>query len=195
LQEEEEERSDRWKSFLERRTESPVHDLKAALPVDEAAISVEENEAGSSQLLHEKSAQGPHKFESWKPIRPSLGNIEHMMGLRVEKKHSSAVRLQPKESTHPVMVEEAKVLGDSDDEFYDAKVKVLSEEIKHHVKEEEKRGGIFTGAREKELDLDALGEQMLARKEELMAQFEKNGLPKPVTLTMKAPPPEQRASA
>ncbi|KAM0923888.1 hypothetical protein ACQ4PT_005232 [Festuca glaucescens] len=127
--EEEEERSDRWKSFLERRTESPGQGLNAALPVDEAAISVEENEAGSSLLLHEKSAQGPHKFESWKPIRPSLGNIEHMMGLRVEKKHSSAVRLQPKESTHPVTVEEAKVSGDSDDEFYDADKVDPSQEV------------------------------------------------------------------
>jgi hypothetical protein len=85
--------------------------------------------------------------------------------------------------------------GSPDDEFYDAKVKVLSEEIKHHVKEEEKRGGIFTSARQNELDLNALGEQLAARKEELMAQFEERGLPKPVTLTMKAPPPEQRASA
>jgi hypothetical protein len=81
--------------------------------------------------------------------------------------------------------------GSPDDDFYDAKVKVLSEEIKHHVKEEEKRGGIFTGAREADLDLDALGEQMAARKEELMEQFESKGLPTPVTITMKAPPPEQ----
>jgi hypothetical protein len=79
--------------------------------------------------------------------------------------------------------------GSPDDDFYDAKV--LSEEIKHHVKEEEKRGGIFTGAREADLDLDALGEQMAARKEELMEQFESKGLPTPVTITMKAPPPEQ----
>ena len=85
--------------------------------------------------------------------------------------------------------------GSPDDEFYDAKVKVLSEEIKHHVKEEEKRGGIFTEARQNDLDLDALGERMLARKEVLMAQFEKKGIPAPTTLTMKAPPPEQRASA
>jgi hypothetical protein len=85
--------------------------------------------------------------------------------------------------------------GSPDDDFYDAKVKVLSEEIKHHVKEEEKRGGIFTEARQAELDLDGLGEQMTARKEELMAQFEENGLPPPVTLTMKAPPLEQQAGA
>ena len=78
--------------------------------------------------------------------------------------------------------------GSPDDDFYDAKVKVLSEEIKHHVKEEEQRGGIFSGAREAELDLAALGEQMAARKEELLAQFQASGLPAPVTRTMKAPP-------
>ena len=81
--------------------------------------------------------------------------------------------------------------GAPGDEFYDAKVKVLSEEIKHHVKEEEQRGGIFSGAREADLDLDALGEQMSARKQELMAQFDSKGIPAPVTLTMKAPPLEQ----
>jgi hypothetical protein len=84
--------------------------------------------------------------------------------------------------------------GSPDDEFYDAKVKVLSEEIKHHVKEEEKRGGIFTEAR-KDLDLDALGEKLMARKQELKAQFEQKGLPMPFTLTMTAPPLEQRAGA
>jgi len=83
--------------------------------------------------------------------------------------------------------------GSPEDEYYDAKVKVLSEEIKHHVKEEEKRGGVFTEARKADLDLEALGEQMAARKKELMARFEENGLPAPVTLTMKAPPLEQQA--
>ena len=81
--------------------------------------------------------------------------------------------------------------GNPEDDFYDAKMKVLSEEIKHHVKEEEKRGGIFSGAREAELDLAALGEQMAARKEELLAKFQDSGLPAPVTRTMKAPPLEQ----
>jgi hypothetical protein len=85
--------------------------------------------------------------------------------------------------------------GAPGDEFYDAKVKVLSEEIKHHVKEEEQRGGIFSGAREADLDLDALGEQMAARKKELMAQFDSKGIPAPVTLTMKAPPLEQSQPA
>jgi hypothetical protein len=57
------------------------------------------------------------------------------------------------------------------DELYDAKVKVLGEYIKHHVKEEEQPGGIFAQAKRGEEDLDAMGEQLKARKEELMTQM------------------------
>jgi hypothetical protein len=56
-----------------------------------------------------------------------------------------------------------------DDDYYDAKVKVLSEMIKHHVKEEEQRGGMFAEARDSDMDLKALGEQLAARKADLMA--------------------------
>ncbi|PXA95485.1 hemerythrin [Caulobacter sp. D4A] len=55
------------------------------------------------------------------------------------------------------------------EEFYDAKVKVLGEYIKHHVKEEEQPGGIFAQAKKGDEDLDAMGERLKARKEELMA--------------------------
>jgi hypothetical protein len=57
------------------------------------------------------------------------------------------------------------------DEFYDAKVKVLGEYIKHHVKEEEQPGGIFAQAKKGDEDLDAMGERLQARKEELMAEM------------------------
>lgn len=56
-----------------------------------------------------------------------------------------------------------------DDEYYDAKVSVLSEMIKHHVNEEEKRGGMFAKARQADMDLKELGEQLRARKQELMS--------------------------
>ena len=72
--------------------------------------------------------------------------------------------------------------GSPADDFYDAKVKVLSEMIKHHVKEEEQPGeGLFAQARDAEIDLVALGEKMMARKEELMAQFADGKLPPPET--------------
>jgi hemerythrin superfamily protein len=56
------------------------------------------------------------------------------------------------------------------DEFYDAKVKVLGEYIKHHVKEEEQPGGIFAQAKKGSEDLDAMGERLKARKQELMGE-------------------------
>ena len=55
-----------------------------------------------------------------------------------------------------------------DDDYFDAKVKVLSEMIKHHVNEEEKRDGMFAKARKSDMDLEALGERLAARKAELM---------------------------
>jgi hypothetical protein len=76
--------------------------------------------------------------------------------------------------------------GSPDDDYYDAKVKVLSEEIKHHVKEEEQRDGVFAQAKSKGVDLDALGEEMAARKEQIMAEIDEDSLPTPVTRTMNA---------
>jgi hypothetical protein len=65
-----------------------------------------------------------------------------------------------------------------DDDFFEAKVTVLSEEIKHHVREEEKRGeGMFAQARESGVDLVELRDRMLARKQELMAEMKSGGLP------------------
>ena len=84
-----------------------------------------------------------------------------------------------------VLINDIEAASASDD-FYDAKVKVLQEEIEHHVKEEEKQqDNIFTRARKTDVDLDALGEQMLARKMELMQLAESEGLPpaKPTALT------------
>jgi hemerythrin superfamily protein len=57
------------------------------------------------------------------------------------------------------------------DDLYDAKVKVLGEYIKHHVKEEEQPGGIFAQAKRGDEDLDAMGERLKARKQELMAEL------------------------
>jgi len=75
--------------------------------------------------------------------------------------------------------------GGPDDDYYDAKVKVLSEQIEHHVEEEEKRmEGMFSQARKAGLDMDALGDQLRARKEELTAQYKASGLPKPETVTL-----------
>ena len=78
-----------------------------------------------------------------------------------------------------------------DAEFYDAKVKVLSEEIEHHVEEEEKRmEGMFAQARKAGLDMDALGEQMAARKRSLIDEGKAGGeLPSKMTTMPDQPAP------
>ncbi|MGX7896192.1 hemerythrin domain-containing protein [Tsuneonella sp. HG222] len=80
--------------------------------------------------------------------------------------------------------DEAKVLindimdGGPENKFYEAKVTVLSELIEHHVEEEEQpHEGMFAKCRDTDVDLKALLEPMLARKEELSALAESEGLP------------------
>lgn len=63
--------------------------------------------------------------------------------------------------------------GRSGDDHWDAKVTVLGEMIRHHVKEEEQRGGMFAKARQADLDLKALGAELKARKDELMKQLKR----------------------
>jgi hypothetical protein len=77
--------------------------------------------------------------------------------------------------------------GGPDEKFYDAKVKVLSEMIEHHVEEEEKRvEGMFAQARKAGLNMDGLGERMAAEKQSLLASYKTGGLPKPETPTFEA---------
>lgn len=71
--------------------------------------------------------------------------------------------------------------GQSDD-FFDAKVQVLGEQIEHHVKEEETE--LFPQVRKADLDLDALGEQLAERKKELLKTYKTDGVPEPELKTM-----------
>ena len=77
------------------------------------------------------------------------------------------------------------VAAEPDESFYDAKVKVLQELIEHHVKEEEKeRDNLFQQTRAADVDLEALGERLAARKAELMKLAENEGLPPAESATL-----------
>ena len=69
------------------------------------------------------------------------------------------------------LIAEIEPVGEPD-EGYDAKVKVLSEYVKHHVKEEENE--IFPEVASEQEELDELGQEMTVRKAEIRADM---GLP------------------
>jgi len=71
--------------------------------------------------------------------------------------------------TAKMLIEQLENTGPDDPQYF-ATLTVLGEYVMHHVKEEE--GEMFPQAKKAELDLDALGEQMKARKEELVGQAE-----------------------
>jgi hemerythrin superfamily protein len=148
---------------------------------------------------HRKVEDLFEKFESARSSKQKIAEqicMELMIHAQIEEEifyPACTGKVEDAELVQEAYVEHdsAKVLiaeilaGSPDDEFYDAKVKVLSEMIKHHVKEEEKRAeGLFAEAKDAGLDMDALGEQLMARKEELMEEF-KSGLPTPQTRSFK----------
>lgn len=83
-----------------------------------------------------------------------------------------------------LLVAEIEGEEEPDDSFFDTKVHVLSEEIEHHIKEEERPGGIFAEARKSDLDMESLGARLSERKSELTERYKAEGLPKPKLTTM-----------
>ena len=83
-----------------------------------------------------------------------------------------------------VLIAEIEAGGPSD-EYYDAKVKVLKEQIEHHVEEEEKpKDGLFAQTREDDVDLKELGERIQMRKQALELEIKAGGLPAPEATTL-----------
>jgi hemerythrin superfamily protein len=67
-----------------------------------------------------------------------------------------------------------------DDDYFDARMSVLSEMIKHHVREEEKRDGMFGKARQSKMDLAALGRELANRKAQVMGEAREEGDEEPM---------------
>jgi hemerythrin superfamily protein len=84
-----------------------------------------------------------------------------------------------------VLIGDIEAGNEESDEYFDAKVKVLQEQIEHHVEEEEKRmEGLFSQARKAGLDMEALGQQLAQRKAELVRTYKTTGVPKPELTTL-----------
>ncbi|KAF9593591.1 hypothetical protein IFM89_024225 [Coptis chinensis] len=122
--EEEEERSEKWKDFLERLAESgqmPVNELST-----EGVNNCELDSNGSNGIasVAEDTKTG-HKIQIWANIRPSLDLVEHMMRFRVKQRKllSKNVQTIGSENHLPAILESTPGRGnseeDSEDVFYD----------------------------------------------------------------------------
>ena len=110
------------------------------------------------QICHELTIHAKIEEEIFYPaLRQVLKDTDMLAEAEVE--HQTAKDL----------IAQIESMGEPD-EMFDAKVKVLGEYIDHHVKEE--RNEMFPKARAaRKLDLVALRDQLMARKEELMAEM------------------------
>jgi len=75
------------------------------------------------------------------------------------------------------LIDEIESTGPDDDHF-EARISVLQEMIRHHVKEEERSSGMFSKARASGMDLRALGRQLEERKLELKGESDAGGMPR-----------------
>ena len=110
------------------------------------------------QICHELTVHAQIEEEIFYPaLRAALKETDMLAEAEVE--HQSAKDLI-------AQIEDM----DAADEMFDAKVKVLGEYVDHHVKEE--RNEIFTKARSaRKLDLMAMRDELMTRKEELMGEM------------------------
>ncbi|PKA63285.1 hypothetical protein AXF42_Ash017753 [Apostasia shenzhenica] len=111
--EEEEERSDRWKKFLESQAD------KNHFPAP-----VDSEETAMRDLVLER--ERPHLIQLWSEIRPSLAAIEELMSCRLKKKHPLNENGDAGRTSSSVIV---KPLEDYEDVFYDVERSDLNQEV------------------------------------------------------------------
>ena len=166
-----------------KRATSSVASKKAAPRASKAPVAQE-----ATALLKADHKLVSGLFEQYEKTRSTakkkalVANICMELGIHAKAEEEifyPAVKaaLKDKEMVPEAIVEHAslkelmaQVEGkEPDGEMFDAKVKVLSEYVKHHVKEEETE--MFPKARKTKLDMKALGAQIAARKDELKATW------------------------
>ncbi|WP_293479976.1 hemerythrin domain-containing protein [Phenylobacterium sp.] len=119
---------------------------------EKAGDNAEKKQRLVAQITHELRVHMAIEEEIFYPA--SRDFVESDMVNEAEVEHQGAKTL----------MEELEGMS-PEDEYYDAKVKVLQEQIEHHVEEEETE--YFPACRKSEMDLKGIADQMESRKAEL----------------------------
>ncbi|KAE8099504.1 hypothetical protein FH972_017482 [Carpinus fangiana] len=142
--EEEGERSDKWKDFLEQIAKSSQpcsseEEYKETLHAEDTeckAETISESKEGDDSRSGKSISDGSeesdpkkegqlsketntHKFQTWAKIRPSLGAIEKMMSFRVQKRKNMIDEHETVNGNHLPSIEEAESLGGASDDEKD----------------------------------------------------------------------------
>ena len=156
-------------------TKTAAPDKAKPAPKDAIALLKADHEAVSQLFAeYEKTRSVPNKKSLVSEICTALSvhaQIEEEIFYPAVKTALKDKVLVPEATVEHAGVKDliAQLKGvEPDGEMYDAKVKVLSEYVKHHVKEEQNE--MFPKAKASSLDMVELGARMAARKDELLAQ-------------------------
>ena len=151
-------------------------DALALLKADHEAVSelVDKYEKGKERMEDEKKSELAHKICEELTIHARIEEEIFYPALR-EASEEAEGALNEAAVEHASIKNLVKQIQDDspESEEFDAKITVIGEYVKHHVKEEQ--GEIFPMAREAELDLKELGEQLAARKAELKGELGESG--------------------
>jgi len=147
-------------------TSSKAQDATALLKADHEQVSdlfIEYREADSKnkkkqlaeQICNELTVHAQIEEEIFYPaVKQALKDKELIPEARVEH------------ATLRALISEVRG-AEPDGEMFDAKIKVMQEYVKHHVKEEQNE--MFPKAKATDLDMMELGSKMSQRKQELIA--------------------------
>ena len=156
-------------------TKTAAHEKAKPAPKDAIALLKADHEAVSQLFAeYEKARSVPNKKALVAEICTALSvhaQIEEEIFYPAVKAALKDKLLVPEATVEHAGVKDliAQIEGvEPDGEMYDAKVKVLSEYVKHHVKEEQNE--MFAKVKASSLDMVELGARMTARKDALLAQ-------------------------
>jgi hemerythrin superfamily protein len=151
-------------------------DALALLKADHEAVSelVDKYEKGKERMEDEKKFELAHKICEELTIHARIEEEIFYPALREASEEAEGALNEAAVEHASIKNLVEQIQDDSpESEEFDAKITVIGEYVKHHVKEEQ--GEIFPMAREAELDLKELGEQLAARKAELKGELGESG--------------------